>query len=598
MRADRIIASPWARAAALLSAALAFAVLAWWPMLRSHPHTPELDGQYGLYQFEIGRSALLRHGELPLWNPFDCRGIPQWDHPEAMTASPLLLATPWLSALHQYYLWIVLHCALGFAGMWLLARRELRLSGVAALVASCAWAGAASHTAQYSTGHVTFVGFYSAPLLLLLWRRAEARAGYGVGVGALLALMIYEGGTYPVPLSSVFLVLEAATRSTSPARAWRIVRSGVVVAVSGLVLSAARLLPLVAELGSHSRPNPYPDVDDLARLGTLGSMLALRQPLWSHRLSGQQYVWNEYIGYVGAAGAVLVGIGALASLRRRRWLLVVAAASLLLMLGHFSRLAPWTLLHENVFPFTALRVPSRFRILLALPFALWLGIAIDDAPRFFGRRFGAFEARAARLSLVIGAVFVLVDVVTFGHRMVASRFGSPAPTVVSPSPRFFYGGEGLTPAFVDQPRQNRAWLGCRSYEWAFHQGAPVWVDDVPQARVGSEGASIRDVRRTQNTFTLDVEAARPSRVVVNSAFGDGWRTDVGAVVAHGEMLAVDVPPGRFVVHLRYWPRYLTAGLWVTGAGAAAISCYFAQLGCRAWARRRRRASGPRGHTVR
>ena len=56
------------------------------------------------------------------------------------------------------------------------------------------------------------------------------------------------------------------------------------------------------------------------------------------------------------------------------------------------------------------------------------------------------------------------------------------------------------------PRQNRAWLGCRSYEWAFRADAPLWEGDVPQARAETPGASIENVARTHNTFTTKERA--------------------------------------------------------------------------------------------
>ena len=46
------------------------------------------DGRYFVHQIEIAKAAVRHYHEAPLWNAFDCRGIPMWDHPENITASP------------------------------------------------------------------------------------------------------------------------------------------------------------------------------------------------------------------------------------------------------------------------------------------------------------------------------------------------------------------------------------------------------------------------------------------------------------------------------------------------------------------------------
>lgn len=50
------------------------------------------------------------------------------------------------------------------------------------------------------------------------------------------------------------------------------------------------------------------------------------------------------------------------------------------MLGHFHKYAPWTFLHSNVPPFKSMRVPARFRLLLAMPIAIYMGFAVDKLP--------------------------------------------------------------------------------------------------------------------------------------------------------------------------------------------------------------------------
>lgn len=574
MAIERRIAPTSLRLVILALAGLLIALLGWWPMIAQYPHTPELDGQYSFYQFEIGKAIISRYHEFPLWNPYDCRGIAHWDFPESMGASPLLLLGFWLPPLIQYYLWNIIHCAAGFVGMWLLVRDDLKLSRIATFAAATAWALGAAHTAQYSTGHVMMAGFWNFPLLLFLWRKAEHSVGAAIGVGVVLTWMIFDGGTYPVPFCVLLLVLEAATRLTSLARARAVVVSGLITGATGILLAAPRLLPIAKQFSGHVRPNPYPDVDGITNMGNVKSMFLMRQTQWSLHLPGQQYVWNEYIAYLGIAGFLIAIVGMCIAATRRRWLVVLTLLTFVLMLGHFANWAPWHILQTRVFPFTSMRVASRFRFFMTAFAALFVAIAIDELPPLVGRFAGPSRAKIARVA-VIGLAFLSAgDVMGFGYDMLTARFGWAPPVEVEASPRFYYGGPGLTPVFTDQPRQNRAWTGCRAVSWAFYENAPVWTGDVPQARAADANATVANVHRTPNRFSFETDVKAPTaRIRLNSAYGDGWRTNVGTVVNDGDLLAVDVPEGHHVVRLRYWPNYLTLGLWMAFAGIVGIAAY-------------------------
>ena len=91
--------------------------------------------------------------------------------------------------------------------------------------------------------------------------------------------------------------------------------------------------------------------------------------------------------------------------------------------------------------------------------------------------------------------------------------------------------------------------------------------------------------RTQNTFTVDVDVKRPSRVLLNSAYDHGWRTDHGVVVEANHQLALDLPPGRYRVQMHYWPHYMTLGATLSLLGLLGVGAYALTL---ARARRRHR----------
>ncbi len=565
-----------ARASALIATAIALALYVWWPMIEAGPRTVDLDGRYAFHQWEVAKAAILQYREFPLWNPFDCRGIPLFDHPEGMTSSPILLLSTWLSTTKTVWVWNVSHAAAGFVAMWLLARHEVGLARTGAFVAASAWAFATCHTSQYAGAHVSLEDFWLAPALLLLWRRAEHDGRAAVGLGLLVAFMLFEGATYPLPYSVLVVGLESLTRMSSLRRALRIARAGVVTGVVAIGVAAARLLPLFDQLTSRTRDNPYPDVDHLAHAYTLDRMFLWREGHWWNRLPDQQYVWGEYVAYVGVLVLALAVVGLVISAREHRWLVFLGLATFALMLGHFAPWSPWSVLQLDVFPFKAMRVPSRFRLLFQMFVALWAAIAVDRLPRWIDRIAGVRTPLANRVHVALfGAALLGVgDAVGLGKDVIEWMHQGQPESVVERSPRFYYEGAGLA-EFIDQPRQNRAWTGCRSYEWPGNKDAPVWTGDVAQARSVDDRAAVVVVTRTHNTFTLEVDAKEPATVLLNSGHAKGWRTNVGSVVEHGKMLAVEVPAGRHVLKVRYWPKLLTPGLWISGVSLVAVAVYFA-----------------------
>lgn len=567
----------------LLAIGLVVGAIAWWPMLATSKG-PTSDGRYVYYQFEIAKAALHHFGEAPLWNPYDCKGIPMWDHPEAMVISPFFVLLLPFSTTVALRIWQLFHIAVGFTGMWLLLRKELEASRPAAAVASAIYVVYAGAAAQYAGLHATLMSFFYLPLLLLLWRRAEHDVRAAIGMGALVALMFYDGATYPLPYGALVLLAETATRAWPLARLRRLAGRAAIVGATAAGLAAARLLPVAERLGQHARDIP-PDVDQLLHARTLWRMLTWREPQGFTIVPDQQYWWHEYIVYLGVAGVIVAALGLPFAARRYRWTVLTALATFALMAGHFARWAPWSLLQAHVFPFGSLRVPSRFRHALIIFVCAWIALAIDRVPAWLRER-GVPEKvpRIARGVLLSLAIVAAVDTMLLGAKIVDMRYQGDPPKPEPASARFYYGGEGLAPDWMNQPSQNRAWLGCRAY-FPSHEQAALWEGDVPQARAVDDAVAVVSSSRTNNTFSLAVDASRPGRVRLNSAYDKHFHTSVGETQNDDDVLAVDVPAGHHEIRIWYWPRLLGLGLAISGTTAAIIALYLV-----AERRRRQRAS--------
>ncbi len=569
---DPPIRSTKVRVLGLALLALTLSVCAWWPALWAYPNTQVPDGPQYHKMLEAARVTILRYHELPLWNPFECGGLALWDNPQSFIGAPLAWLTFLVGSTRTMEIWYVVHAALGFVSMWLFARHELRLSRAATLVASCVWAFNGFHHQHYGGGHSTFVPFLYFPLALLFWRRAEHDARMAVGLGLLTAWMFYEGAVYPLPHLVVLLGAETLTRAWPPRRLVPIARAGAIAAVVGVLVAGSRLMPVIDQLRTHTRPIS-PD-SDVMQWDTLKLVFLSRAH--ERAIPGQQYVWGEFGAYVGPIILVLAFVGILAGGLEHAWLLALFLFSFLLMLGHQGKWAPWSILNAHVYPFKQMRVPSRFVAECAMFIAMFAGIAIDRVSArvaaFFEKRGDVQIGKAFRTGLLALAFVGAGDIMGAGLAWVDQCFNQPPEQKVAPSTRLYLGGPGLA-GFIDEPRQNRGRIQCWD-EWGFSWGAHFWEGDVPQARAADDGAVVEVANRTPNTFTIDVEVTRPSRILVNTTYDRGWRSDVGQVVDSERLLALDLPPGRHRVHLEYWPHGLTLGIVMSLVGFAGVGVFF------------------------
>jgi hypothetical protein len=575
----------YARLLGLAIIATIVCVYAWWPMFDLAPATPELDGRYFYQLFLIGKSTFRFFGEWPMWNPYDCKGVPMWDHPEGSASSPLLLAMLNVDPLKTYHWWNVVHMIIGWVGMWLLVRDEYALSRFAAFAAACMWTFGVCHTTQYCGAHEMMVAFWTFPLLLFLWRRAEFSTGGAIAFGIALALVVYDGATYPLPFSLIVLLLDAVLRIWPPRRLLRILKAGVIGGAVGFSLSAARLLPVLDRIASQKRE--IVDTDSLLHWSTLKNMWTAQDMSWmlyipvqpGETASPQQYMWGEYLAYIGYASVLVAMIGLLVSVRREWRTVVLAALVFTFMLGHFSDWAPWSLLTKHVFVFKAMRVPSRFRIVFQCFIALFMALAIDRVPQMIERRFGRRSFWNFSRVAVLGVALVGVgDMVGFGHELIRLRFrGMPTPALTTePNTRFFYTPDQSKDLF-DTVRENSGWLGCRSNAWPSNSDANVWTGDVIQARAVGDSAKVDVGNRTSSTFSVDVNVKQESVILLNSGYATGWESNVGEVIEWEKLLAVRLPPGYHRVRMQYWPRRMNLGIGISIAGAAGILLYIAWI---------------------
>jgi hypothetical protein len=573
--------------------AVVLACVGRWQLITSYPHTLAHDGFLHHKMIEAARISVSRYHELPLWNPFECGGMALWDNPQGVAAAPEVWLTLLIGTTRTIEVWYFLHTAAGILSMWALARLELRMSSAASLVAAASWALAGVHSVHITGGGVAWVQYLYFPMALFLWRRAEESVWAAVGLGLVAALIMYEGGAYPLSYLAVLLGAETLLRVWPPSRLPRVLRAAAVVVVVTLAVGAPRFFPVMDQLTHHHR-DIAPDTDSMT-WATLKDIFLERDR--GRFVEAQQYVWPEYAAYVGPLLLSLAAMGLLLLGRGELWLLVLFGFSFSLMVGHVKPWAPWSVLNAYVYPFKQMRVPSRFVVMVTLFLSVFVGVAVDRIPRLFRRRVAA-RGDVLKGALVALACIGIGDEMRWGESLLTNASmwsipalsGAPQDFTGTPAPRLYFGlpipppPPTINAKFVDAPYSNIADNNCWE-EWAFERDAPLWLGDVPQARAVTSNITVEHVDRTQNGFTIDIEAKGPGRILLNSTYDRGWRSDHGNVIEQAKMLAVDLPSGSYAMRVYYWPHGLTLGFIVAGVSIPGLIALYV-------VRRRQRRARP------
>lgn len=594
---------PTERALGVGVVATAVACGFWITALTSGDHTGYGDWRWFHHMWEAGRVGYQRWHEIPLFNPYHCGGAPLWGNPQAQVYSPtyLMTALPFGTTLgHKLY--VVLHCALGWAGMYVMSRRAWRLSALPAFFAATVWTCSGFFASHVSAGHATFISFYWMPWLLLAWRASERDVRYAVWVALLMTITITEGGHYPAPYFTLLLGLDLAVRAVQPRRAWPALRGAMVGAGLAVLLSAFRIVPIFIAMLRH--PNPVPDLDSLTPAEILVMLTARVRPAeWAHR-----WVWPEYVGFVGwlvvgatAIGVVLALVFLVRAARGRGrvggdwvFLLVGLALFLLILQGSAGESYPWPLLQKLPF-YQSLHVPSRFRVVVTFFMAGLAGLALEALMRALAR----WRPPRALVSVTAGIPLLLVALAVTDLMVVTLPInkkweGTPLSGPTASRHHLVTGPpSNYLRDYANYPLRNVGTRHCYDpVPWTLSDH--LWVGDVPQARLVAADArspvadaALGEVTRwgrTNNTIWAEVETTEPARLVFNQNFDPDWRSDQGELTSFVNLMALDLDePGRHRVEARFAPPDLPWAVSTSLLGVALSALLWFGVG---WRRRR------------
>lgn len=537
--------------------------------------------------------SLKRYFEPPWWHPWLCGGFPGWAYVEG--------ATNFVSPYLPFYLLLPIQAAerfevlgeaiVGLVSAYLLAGRFTRSMAVRALVA-VAYAINGRWTLQASVGHTWHLQYGWLPLAVYFFDVSldTGKRRFAVYSGAVLAVIVYLGGIYPLPHTALALVLYAtvmavARRSVGP------FFSLASASLSGVGFAAPKLLPMIDLMMRYPRKI---DSTEAVDLGQLLTMFTDRDQSYLHPppIIVPRWGWHEYGIYVGGwvVAAMLLGLVA-APAGKGLAVKVSGLAFLLLGMGAFHKNAPWTLLHE--FPvFSSQHVPTRF----LLPAVLMLMLAFAAA---FGQSFDRVIERRRWLDvlLLVPVHFVAQDIATVGRKTTEHVFfmalppGSPAGEFHQEfGPPYDYTPGDWTGATMASMTNNLGIVGCYGVPDSLVRGA------IPKGKPGYRGeAYVVDAagrgnatitKWTPNTATVKYENAGPGATLVyNMNYDPSWRANGKPAVEYNAVVATPLPLGSGEVKFSYYPRMLNWGLAVFALTA------FVAFGVPRIIARRRKAAG-------
>ncbi len=327
-----------------------------------------------------------------------------------LISSLLQIFTDTTSA-YNLAIWLIFPVA-GLGMYWL--ARYVTHSRAAAWIAGLIYAFAPYHLTQaLGHPHLSYVQFIPFAVLFILKTIESPRLRYIIGAIVALVLTAYAGPhllVVALTWLAVFLPCEFIAQRRRMQRSVLLALGSILIAT--LVLSLPLVLPAASDIAQGQSAEELQTGDfDNTQTDALALLLPTRyHPIFGSALGGvyrdlgKNNQWMPYLGWL----ALLLGVvGVIAQRRRSIGWLISGLACLILALGAQLRFygvtypvpLPFALL-QNIFPFSFLRSPDRFNIIVSLPLAILAAYGLTALLRRVAS-FGARIVITALVSLVI-----------------------------------------------------------------------------------------------------------------------------------------------------------------------------------------------------
>ena len=206
--------------------------------------------------------------QFPLWNPYECGGMPMFGNPQSRILTPFFLLHLLVGPVLGLQLEIILHLALAWSGGYVLGR-ALGLRPLACVVCASVFSANSWFYLHIAEGHAWAMPAAYFPWVAALFCSAVDRKRLlpAALAGLLIALIFWEGGLYPAVFATILIASIGLPMILTRWSLWPL-WSGLVVAVFTGGFAAIKLLPAI----------------DVFRLYPRGPMAGEGNPWWVIRI--------------------------------------------------------------------------------------------------------------------------------------------------------------------------------------------------------------------------------------------------------------------------------------------------------------------------
>lgn len=535
---------------------------------------------------EVVRRSALEFHQLPQWDPWRCGGTPLFGHPALDAASPWALLQVGLGPSLALRLSVLVHLFVALLASWWWARR-CGLSEVAAAATAVAFGLSGWFAATIAWGFVPALPAAYLPLLLIAYQRSRERLTAALAGGAVLALMIVEGGLACAQLGLLLLFCLAIVDICAAWRsAWCSLTSLLVHGLVAIGLAGYKLVP--AYLLMRERPLPAPRSDALVLSQLIDMFLGRSAGHWITGWTNERFQYFAYLGPLVVAAAAW----GLWQVRRAPFGRLYATIGLLLLvvLGEQGSWMPYHWLAKVELLRWSLQVPSRLIVGVSLLLALVFGLVLDQLLTWLRRHWPRWPWRALAALVVVGLALDL------GLAAQAHWRTQPfAADAIERQANQFHLVEGDRGAGYRNLLANQGTLRCFD-PLPVEPAKGLRVGVVPQVwLVEPDAGSVELEQFSPNRWQLKVELGRAAVILVNQNFQRGWHAlgerSAGAFDQAGQ-LAIQASAGSGTIVL----QYQTPGLRM-GALLSAVALALVLIAAALAARRRPEAVLPRVEPV-
>jgi hypothetical protein len=492
--------------------------------------------------------------QLPLWNPYECGGIPALGDPLSRFVSPFFLLHLLFGPVIGFHLEIILHLAIAWSGGYVLARVQ-GLSPLASTLCGSIYAGSSWFSLHLAEGHGHFLASAYLPwIVAFLWLCFSERALIpAAGSGLLIALTLGEGGVYQVLQALVLAALLGLTLSVLYRSYWPMTAIAILAAFSA-GFAAFKLLPDYSMMHTYPRPwGPF----DRTSLRLICTALFSRVQEHGREHSGGGFGFWEYGAYIGPFAAVLSLFGAVKYPRGAAPWVIACVVFLALAAGHSTRHSLWNLLHELPI-FSSSRVPSRFLV----PFTLAVGVLASFGSEAILKRFKTWGVYVVCLTLCA----MLVDFWQVSVSNLRYVVAGDLPNPVAVSSSFKQVRNQSDNRMLEASLADEGSTYCYDYT---NIGTPAAGFNEATYRGEQyllDPGTVTLTRWTPNRLEYAVNAGAASSVmVINQNYDSSWRvmSGQGQIFSYGGLLAVRVPAGKSQIVLRYISTAAICGMLIS-----------------------------------